>query len=296
MAKREYVLDFYQLTASDDKHRPQPMTQCFIDWANHGVPNADSLPYEVRQLKERHDFVCGVVSKLRLRDIPHAAQAGAPDHALDLDDDEGLIEKAHFSLRVDSGVMVLQRNRTAVGALHFAVMLSRLTGWHVSLTPIATQNAMQRLQSQKNTIRKVELRIARPNGDASITPAISDNPRWNDAVVNALSDSGGYAINVTITGKPRAVGQNRFLGAKVLSGIKSLLHDQDSSVERARVSYDDEDSDDPGYVDLLLDRIIEKTEVEADDHYPNASEMWRAQRDAYTHRLSEIKDVLSSAP
>jgi hypothetical protein len=290
MEGRGYTLDFYRVDCRTDKGKPLDFGEQLgklLNSTHSSARDLSGVTYELRDLHQQGHYIAGVVARFRTRDLPHAAQPKGRERELDLTDEEGLIEKCHLLYVPSDQVLVHQRNRMAAGpgttGRYFTSLLGHTTVFH----PILQPEPMKRLLHHGSQIREVDIAVARPSG--SILDRPSGGPSWDRHILATMRETGAYKLRTVIKSNGRTAGKARFLQQDVLDPIARLFGSL--TVQRARVKYEP-DEDDPGFVDLLKDRVSAQVTVESNGRYPNSISMWRAAAKAWAAERSDIRQVV----
>lgn len=245
--------------------------------------------FEMRQVYLAHGGYFGVLGKIRTRNLPHAAKAGGRERELNLDDDEGLIEKSHFFIRPQDGVIALQRNRLACSFAHATGYLTQLCGGDVTLLPIMQADAMGRLAASEAPVREIQINVARPSGVALEQAVGINGPSWDATVIRLMAQTGAFRLKFTLAGNGYADDRGRHLHSRLTTPIGRLM--RNLTVKRARVILEP-DGEEPGMIDLLQDRITAEVTVTSTGKYPDSDEMWNQIRQAWNDHRGEIRQVL----
>lgn len=243
---------------------------------------------EIRDLTRVAGIFRGVLAKYRTHDLPHKAAPGRRERTLGLGPDEGLMEKNHFLYVPDSEILVYQRNHYGSGEFRFGNLMTQLTGETVTFLPILQAEPMRRLSAGGARLREVEVAVARP-GTAALADANNPNGDWSDNVIGLLAKSGAHKIRVRLQTDARVHDGHRFSAHRIFGPLRRLM--EEVTVNKAAVRVE-RGGEDPGWVDLLADRITDQVEVETNGRYPNSIAMWRALGDSWNLHRRSIEDSI----
>lgn len=222
--------------------------------------------YELTGLKPHPKVVRGAIRKFDHENIPHAGKLGGKERTLDLDRDEGLVNKSYFSYHKNENLFIWQRNTRNCWATTFAEMLSDVLGATVSLNPVINHQAIQQMMDGKTTIRSLELSFS---GNPNAVETNSGD--FSDHAMMMLAGANGYASRVVIRGNGHSKhSSDRFLDSKVATVMRKLVKQNDVKAAKIRL----ENMTHP--IDLVSDKVVSIQPVEMDGRYPIESSIQTA--------------------
>lgn len=246
---------------------------------------ADS--FEIRQLTGNGHPLRGEFAKLRQRDIPHAGSPGGSERDLDLEENEGLVEKNFFHYWTDRDLLVYQKQGNGSGASRLAQYLSRCRGQTVTFDPVLQPDPMRRLMKGSVRTRVADIRIARPTN-----PEVFRGLGFNEGIMRILEEAGGISLALEIRGDGRSAdpGQ-RFLLDRLKTALAALI-DQ-GTVSKAVLQVEDTETPDCTSIDLINDRMYSVQTVEKLGRYFVPGSMHAALLAAYQERLSQLDELFA---
>ncbi|MDT3530256.1 DUF6731 family protein [Stenotrophomonas pavanii] len=237
---------------------------------------------EVFDIEQRAGRFTGSLRKFRHHDLPEIGTPGFAAHEIDLNDDQGLIEKNFWALYESHSIVLWHANGNANSAKQFERTLTHLLGTRVHLTPLIRQDALRRLMDGSLVLKSLEVSVPRPR-NTSFYP----EDEWNQSIMNAMAAAEGDRIKVTITSDSR-IDKNAHLANRMKNALAELVRGRSASTVKAVVQED-------GMIhpiDLLADRLISTQEIEHDGRYPNKEGMYGAFDAAFQEEQESIVDVL----
>lgn len=290
MTMRQYKARFYQ-AQSGASNEGKKVSEILLALEKQDEPVTVLLggtPFEIRHIADQKTTIWGVFARIRNHDLPHAGRRGGGERELDLSDDEGLLEKAHFVLSKKTEVMALQLNTLVGYHSKLAAYLTNLASETISLNPILQPDAARRLISRNVRIREFDIAVARPNV-ATLEEPSRLRHLWNRTIIEVMAGTGAYRMRMVIGADGHANNDGRFITGRFLQSIGELS--RSAEVRRARVKFEGGDED-SGTVDLLADQLAADIQVEANGRYPHSFGMWTELDHALRRNSNEIAEVL----
>ncbi|WP_299231669.1 DUF6731 family protein [uncultured Halomonas sp.] len=269
MAERNYIIDFFSsFTPNDIEFNFHDFLENYLTEGCCPPEYKQSFDLEVRHLRRHEDgVISGVFAKIRKDHLPHAGRTGQQERELDLEDDEGLVEKNHFLAYRENSLLVMQANRHAGTAIALGHYLSRFAGHSVAFDPVLQPDAMQRLMRGDLHPVSVQAGFARPTN-----PDLYPEDDWSEALMDLLSGAGGSYVKLSInsdlrsddddTNRLKDAMRHAWRSIKGMPKVRSLKMDM---------------ANDDGIVypiDLIADRLKDKVTVDVRGRYPIESDMF----------------------
>lgn len=282
----QYRIEFYELIAKPTADVPDAfdaMTQLSSD-----PPAATKVGAYMRdlwQLTATARTVHGQFRRFRMEDFPEIGRIGGDAKPLNLDDDQGLIEKNFFALHKHKMLLVWHSNGNASRPTQFAKMLTAVLGTKVEAHPVIQANGLRRLMTGAVTLRGLKVSIPRPR-DATYYP----EDEFAQTLFDAMGAAGGDRIQVSITTDAR-INEHPRLDNRIKRALKELVTDH--AVTTARVDAMEDGIEHP--IDLVADRITSTQEVEHEGRYASADAMYHALHAAFDEQREAIDAVLGTA-
>jgi hypothetical protein len=158
----------------------------------------------LHNLSNGASYLLGDVARIRMNDIPDKMRLSGETEPLELDEDEGLGEVTSFIYHPVTRVIMMMRNRNAIGVAglgRYVENLGRVEG--IQFNHVLQVEAYRRLE-QLTTIQRLDLEVAAPgNGtifqDMGLSPEIAtDLIGLSPHVRLSLSFSTGYDREVSL--------------------------------------------------------------------------------------------------
>lgn len=236
---------------------------------------------ELFGLEQRSGKIVGSLRKFRTHDLPEIGAIGVAAHEIDLEDNQGLIEKNFWTFYEGYSIVLWHANGNANSAKQFERTLTSLLGTRVHLTPIVRHDALRRLMDGSLVLKSLEVSLPRPR-NTSFYP----QDTWNQSIMNAMAAADGDRIKVTVTSDSR-ISKAAHLNERMKNALAELVRDRAASTVKAVVQED-------GMIhpiDLLADRLISTQEIEHDGRYPNREGMYGAFDAALEEERQSIVEV-----
>jgi len=209
----------------------------------------------------------GSLRKFRMSDLPEIGSVGGSSRELQLEEDQGLVEKNFFTLYRQQSLLAWHTNGHANRPEHLARVLAELLGTEVLANPLIQSDALRRLLRGEVEVRSMELSIPRPKD-----PSYYPENEFNKSLFSALAAADGDRIAVRVTTDARINAQPRLTTGLVKSALKEIMVDDLAST--ARVNVNEDGIEHP--IDLIADRLLAFAEIEHDGRYPPQQAIFNA--------------------
>lgn len=268
MADKKYTIDFFtSFTPNGNDFNFHNFLENYLEMGCCPPEEKASHDLEVRHLRQFDDgVIAGVFAKIRKDQLPHAGRTGQQERELDLEADEGLVEKNHFLAYRDRDLLVMQANRHAGTAIALGHYLGSFAGHSVAFDPVLQPDAMEKLMRGDLHPVRVEAGFARPTN-----PELYPEDNWSEQFMNLLSGAGGSYVKLTInsdnsdnedTNKLKDVMRHAWRSIKDMPKVRTLKMDM---------------ANEDGFVypiDLIADRLKDKITIDVRGRYPIESHMF----------------------
>ncbi|MEW8659045.1 MAG: DUF6731 family protein [Candidatus Thiodiazotropha endolucinida] len=287
---KDFYIDFYQgqYGASDSSGLVSDLLVHLEKKSNTVVYQVGNTDFELRNLRTlpSKSAIRGVVAKFRQDNLPHAAAPGEGERELDLNENEGLIEKNHFIFFKRMQLLVWQRNGNGCRPNRLAGLLSDQAGETIAFHPILQSTPMRRMMSGEVDIRRINVRIARPT-NRELYKQLT-NP-WSKDVLQLMADGGGSQVEINLSGNGRSKRrEERLLPRKLKRAVRELMSHAD--VKKAKISVEDEHGIQHP-IDLIEDRLSSIQTVTMNGRYPDVQGMFIALQGARDEVYSELVEI-----
>ncbi len=284
---KTYVVGFFQGVVGPDGRKGR-VSRTLRDLALSVCPiyTYGNVKYEIRDLRQfgNGSSFAGVFAKLRADDIPHIGVPGGAEREIELQRDEGLIEKNHFLYYREHELLVYQTNRNGSSVTQLGQYCSDILNETVAFHPIIQPDAMRRLLRPETLVKHLDLSFARPTN-----PSWYPRDNWGAQVVSLLRESGGGSMHVQISAEGRGANR-RSLPRRVKQAVRDIMGNTNTRVARFLVEEDGHEHP----IDLIADRIKGKVQVEMSGRYPVPDRMFRALREARDEQLSLLREIFGN--
>lgn len=275
MAEKSFTIEFYtgQVGADGAAGKVSAKLREMADLDRCPVHEIGGHLYEIRDLVSHNNGASfhGVFAKFRKDDLPHAGAPGGEEREIDLDDDEGLLEKNHFLYFRAHELLVYQRNGHGSTTNRMGMYLSGLFNETVIFNPVLQSEPMRRLLRGEAQPRTLDLSFAKPTN-----PDAFPRDDWNANLISVLTRAGGARMSIHISAGKSKDPQVRYLGRQIKRAITQLINN--TEVTKARFVVEEDGVQHP--IDLIADRLLSQQAVRMNGHYPIPDEMYRALRRA----------------
>lgn len=245
--------------------------------------NLGSYGYQLRSMEVAGNTVKGVLAKFRVADLPHAGGPAGEERELELEEQEGLIEKNHFLVKRDMAVVVFQRNGQAARIGKLGEYITQYTGATVVFNPILQPESIRRMLDDRLQPVSLELSYARPR-NLELFPADD----WGNRFAHLAEAGGGARAHVKLTADRRSTDpEKNTLANGIKAGVASFVEARLASV--ARMTLTDGYNDYP--IDLIADRLVDSISVRMNGRYPVLNSMFSELDNSYHARREEIDEI-----
>lgn len=266
---KKYRILFYQLSI-------QPTEEVATPWQGLQLILQRSLPSYSQQngmtrevwrprtdLPAHRRHIFGQFRRFRNQDLPEIGAAGAEGRELEIDENEGLIEKNFFALFPRHNILAWHLNGHGSTPLQFARTLGDIWGCKVTAAPIIGVDALRRLMSGGSILKSLKVSLPRPTN-----PDLYPEADFSREVMRLLDGSGGDSLQVSIGVDTRRGDSRGGLVNTLKSAAQEFLTLGATNLKATLIEGDTE-----GCVDLISDRIQSVQEAETASRYPAATIM-----------------------
>jgi hypothetical protein len=164
MMKKKLTFDFFQVIMPKDSslNLGSILSQISTLTGKQQLDTMGDYPIRLHSLNNTTPDFLGDIARIRMDDIPPKMKLSGETNPLGLDDDEGLGEISSFIFHPTTNVLMLMRNRNAVGISAFCRYIEtfgKIEG--VQFRHVFHPDVYKRLQ-RLDTIKKMELDAAGP--------------------------------------------------------------------------------------------------------------------------------------
>jgi len=235
------------------------------------IASGDVL-YQIRELVPFNNGASfrGVFAKIRTTDIPHIGSTDGEEREIDLEDDEGVLEKNHFLYYRQHELLVYQSNGNGSTVDAFGRYFSDIVNHTTVFNAILKADAMRRMMRADLEPRTIELSVARPTN-----PDLYPNDDWSSELFGLMAGIDGFKAHIKISAEGTGRARGRLMD-RAKRAAAALVNSGNANIARIKMAGIEQP------IDLIADRVIAQVSVEMNGRYPVPDEMFRA--------LGEAKD------
>lgn len=202
--------------------------------------------------------VCGQFRKFRNTDIPEIGSIGEDAEQIELDDDEGLIEKNFFVYYEQNDLLAWHRNSHSSGVNQFIKLLSTVAGVRVTASPIIQSDAVARLMSGAVELKKIEFTLPRPTN-----PQLYPDDDFGTTIVGMMNDADADSLKISMGVDLRRADTEGKLANRLKRTLRNIVG-HGATTARAYVFEDGVEHP----IDLIADRVFSWQSVETNAYFP----------------------------
>lgn len=289
MAERIFRIDFYQVTLTATGQIPDPDSG--FRWMLRNRPlqsDAAGMVRDIYGLSANRTGIQGQLRKFRMDDFPEVGSIGRDAAQLDLDEDQGLVEKNYFRFEPDSSVLAWHSNSHGSTPNQFAKVLRDIWGTKVKLLPLVKGNAARRILAGQVDVKRVDLSIPVPTN-----PDYFPANDFSRSMIDLLRSAGGDRLKIQISADARRVnpGERASLSRGIKRGIAELVTDGAASIAKVE-AYEEGNVVEP--IDLVAERVYATQVIDHVGKYPAPARMYQALRDSFNDVQGELDEYFGT--
>ncbi|QBH95755.1 hypothetical protein EKN56_04675 [Limnobaculum zhutongyuii] len=273
-SERKYKIEFFQLDMTITADYPSPW-EVFSAITEEGAEtslNSGGITRDIWGLRDRNrplSFV-GEFRKFRTTDVPEIGEVGSPAEDIELDENEGIIEKNFFVYYRNHRLLGWHNNSHAGGAKHLATFLSNLLGIKVKLNPVLKTDAIRRLMNGNTTVKKISVSIPRPTN-----PELYPDDDFGRQTIDMMDHMSADSLRLELGINSRRGDSAGALADRIKQALRAFAS---SGATTAKAQVIEDGIEYP--IDLIADRIISFQSVETNARFPPSGTMYRLIDDA----------------
>ncbi|WP_054285941.1 DUF6731 family protein [Gulbenkiania mobilis] len=222
----------------------------------------------------------GIIKKFCRDPLPHAGKPKAQERELEIEDDESTIERSHFLYYKSHHLLIWQENKAFGQVACLSSLLSDLLGHTVVFNPVLTTEATLQILLEQHKPKVIEFSVAAPSN-----PALYDSKDYSERMLKMMHDLGAMSGSFRVSANAQGM-KGRFLDAQ---NTLTLANNLIKSGKATKVRLELEDISHP--VDLLVDRLRDKIEVEMLGRYPVEVNVYEKLAKVKDHFAGELKAI-----
>jgi|GEM_PF-1924619 len=229
----------------------------------------------------------GDTIRIEMDNLPIVAAKNGSVTPFDLEDDEGIGERAAFCFFSSGGFLVLEKRRTATSISRLCELFDELLtacDSYVIAEPLLRRDALERF-AKLSEVRKIEFSFASPTDMEAVS-----SPK--DTVLDSvrkMKDLGANSIGVTISAGRSKNG----LKPKSRNLISRLLGEGAPQASKIRVS-GRTDNKTPDLIDFIEERITSKKRVRTTNRRISFETRIKVLRESWEEQRREIESTYGS--
>jgi hypothetical protein len=256
-------IDFYRVKVQDKAARTFPdlldVVHSLPDGPDRAQLRSDDA-IRLQAVKKTASAWWGEMLRIRMNEAPVKAKLSGQTTAIPLDDDEGIGEETAFFYHLDTGILLLQRNRAGVSASAFAKYIRLLAkAQTIEFECILKEDALNRI-IRMQSVHTFEVHFAGVEDGHNLR----DRGRSARTIYQVLDEF--QAPNATIR---LSVGRKRGTLRNVASAVTQLFGNQadqgQREVKKLLVIGSEGEDEERTLVDLFQDKLAETVTVEVLD-------------------------------
>lgn len=257
MAKKEINFDFYQLVVTSNKSTSLPeYLECLRDGLVDSFIEVRGYTRELYRLDQnKKGFWFGQFRKYRVDQLPAYARFGEDETEIQLEEDQGIIERNCFLFYPDRNILIWQHDAHANHPERFADFLSTISGDKVEAAPILTKSALQKLMSDKTEALKFHISVARPTA-----PSMYNENKFTDNLFELMNNAGADLFNLAGGVDLRSKDAGYLKSGILKRGLETLV--TSGAAKSAKVLIIDEGKKE--WLDLITDRVKTSRQIDSD--------------------------------
>ncbi|MGX1179365.1 hypothetical protein AB7M31_002433 [Pseudomonas sp. IAP-CY TE4608] len=268
--QRSYIFDFYCLTPNQNDLFSTPTDEAFEHLIKADAQSNLAHYGSTREffgLTYRSDTrsYAGQIRKIRKADLPEVGAPGQHSKTIELDADEGVIEKNFFVFYKENSLLVMHRNDTGNTANHLAQLLTGALGVAFYAAPLIQPDQAEKLLNNKLNIKKFSVKVPKPTN-----PELYPQDSISAKTIELLNQSGADSLDVTFTIDQKLDTSAGRLTNALQSAIGSLLS---MGATKAKLETDENGKILP--IDLIANRIYSKQSIKINSSFPPSESMYK---------------------
>lgn len=282
LQEKKYTIDFFCLSIQPTADVPsiQSGLENIVDNETSPYTSVNGYIREIwRPLKRDRPRIsyAGQFRKFRKSDLPEIGATGQDASELELNEDQGLVERNFFVYYPRHSILAWCRNSHGSTPNQFAKFLSAVWGTKIEANPVLAPDAARRIMQHGITLKKVLLTIPRPTN-----PGLHPEHDFNAAAFSLISESAADSIHIEIGIDSRRADSQGSLSER---WKRALTEAVGIGASTAKAIVIDDGIEHP--IDLIADRVFSTQEIETNAKYPPSNTMYAA-IDTARHECDEL--------
>lgn len=286
---RRYWIDFFQITHVATPNFPtiEEGFRDILDGSIESILNLGGYTRDIhgplRRARPLPNSYAGQFRKFRTSDLPEIGAAGEDAQALELAENQGLVERNFFVFYPEHQVLGWCRNGHGNTAIQFGNFLGRLWGTRVTINPILQPDAVRRFMRGEVELKRLEITIPRPTN-----PDMYPDDDYSRPTLELMNSAGADSIHLSLGIDTR----RRDTQGTLSSHWKHALARLSGMASTAKAVVYDDGIEHP--IDLIADRISSAQDIETNARFPPAATLYAAIDTAREECQGAIHDYFGS--
>ncbi|MCM8910880.1 hypothetical protein LJD21_01675 [Pseudomonas inefficax] len=288
--QRSYIFDFYCLNSNQNDLFSTPTDEAFeqlikADAQSNLAHYGSTREFFGLTYRSDNGSYAGQIRKIRKADLPEVGAPGQHGKTIELDADEGVIEKNFFVFYKENSLLVMHRNDTGNTANHLAQLLTGAVGVAFYAAPLIQPDQAEKLLNNKLNIRKFSVKVPKPTN-----PDLYPQDSISAKTIELLNQSGADTLDVTFTIDQKLDTSAGRLTSALQSAIGSLLS---MGATKAKLETDENGKILP--IDLIANRIYSKQSIKINSSFPPSESMYQLADKARNEKKELLDEYFGNA-
>lgn len=272
---KKYTIDFFKLS-----FQKSDGARAFVDWCESVIQKSSSPSlrvsgytrevWEMGKRGKKEINYAGQFRKFRTSDLPEVGSAGEQAAALELAENQGLVERNFFVYYPKRQIIGWCRNFHGSTVNQLCRFLSEIAQDKISAGPLIEPDAMRRLMRNGVSLKRVVLTVPRPTA-----PDMYAQNDFTKSTLKMMSDVQADSMHISMGIDSRRGDSKGYL----LNSLKAAMSEALTlGASTAKATVWEDGAEHP--IDLIADRIFSTQEIETNAKYPPSGTMYKAIDDA----------------
>ena len=283
--QKRYVFDFYSIASVQQDLFAMSTEAAFEKIINGDHPKSYASYGCIREVfglnyRSNTNSYAGQIRKIRKADLPEIGALGKDGKKIELEMDEGVIEKNFFVYYKENSLLVIHRNDDGNTGVHLAQLLTASAGVTFFASPIIRPDQAEMLLNKKLSIKKFSVKIPKPTN-----PDLYPQDNLSARTLELLNQSGADFLDVTFTIDNKLDTSSGKLSSAIQSSIGHLLT---MGATKAKIETDENGKILP--IDLIANRIYSSQTIRTNSSFPPPESMYKLADKAKEEQRESVDD------
>lgn len=272
---KKYTIEFFRFSFPNEEE-----AKGFIAWLE-GVSQSKLAPsrevsgytrevWDIQKRGTHSASFSGQFRKFRTKDLPEVGSAGEKAAALELAENQGLVERNFFVYYPEQQIIGWCRNSHGSTVNQLCRFLSEVISGRVEASPLIEPDAIKRLMKNEVTLKKITFTVPRPTA-----PDMYSSNDFTQSTLQMMAQADADTMHISMGVSSRR-GDSK---GRLKQTLKLVLQECVSlGATTAKATVWEDNVEHP--IDLIADRISSIQEIETNAKYPPSATMYGAIDDA----------------